>query len=535
MPLPWKKGKTSRISRFVADLQPSKPANSSLVVETGFPTSLVDLFVKNRDRLKKPIKKKKKHHPTQFHHPQPAPELVISDPIPLSSSRDLVVKKETKTAKRLEKLAEFKSKPLSKKKSEVFFVSEDRNLGSCGDLKAVVDSYNNSEIHINGDDGKNGKCVLMAVLKMFVVVVLALSTKRLAVGITLSASFLIFLEYVGKRFFCFLKPCFSVGVVSFKSLIQRVLFFFRIRRRSKEERTKTSSVLQGGDEDDEGDNVIDGSDLIESVGPFCCIEETRVSEPRLDKVSRLEGDKSVENETIRDLLRWNNRWGTLDMDEKNYYEDGCGDGGLNCEKQHGISCKMRRKIMKKLVPKKLRKMKKGKKEFNEVDLVSETSSYWGEDKLWPNEDAEEQQASKFKLWQLMVEENGREDKKEEEEMEKCWKEEGKEEEKEKYCQEEEKVMCTKDGDEKFEQKISSFSTGLHTKSDKIVVEETVDIENGGNSAYLILFLIVLAGLVGGRVLALLITVASCSMLKFVYRRRRRVHDPTKMSPMPVEI
>ncbi|CAB4306998.1 unnamed protein product [Prunus armeniaca] len=50
--------RVNRISQFVADLQSPK-RGGSLVVQTGFPTSLVDLFVKNRDHLKKPSKKNK--------------------------------------------------------------------------------------------------------------------------------------------------------------------------------------------------------------------------------------------------------------------------------------------------------------------------------------------------------------------------------------------------------------------------------------------------------------------------------------------
>ncbi|KAG5562317.1 hypothetical protein RHGRI_005144 [Rhododendron griersonianum] len=61
MPL-WKKAaKCNRISKLVSDhIHSPHKRGGSLVVETGFPTSLVDLFVKNRDRLKKPSKKKKK-------------------------------------------------------------------------------------------------------------------------------------------------------------------------------------------------------------------------------------------------------------------------------------------------------------------------------------------------------------------------------------------------------------------------------------------------------------------------------------------
>ncbi|GAB2211313.1 hypothetical protein Droror1_Dr00016615 [Drosera rotundifolia] len=62
MPSLWRKSSSSfskgnRISRFVADLQTPPKRGSSLVNETGFPTSLVDLFIKNRDRIKKQKKK----------------------------------------------------------------------------------------------------------------------------------------------------------------------------------------------------------------------------------------------------------------------------------------------------------------------------------------------------------------------------------------------------------------------------------------------------------------------------------------------
>ena len=58
MPLPWKKAKKyNRITQLVAEHLNSPKHGGSLVVETGFPTSLVDLFVKNRDRLKKSMKR----------------------------------------------------------------------------------------------------------------------------------------------------------------------------------------------------------------------------------------------------------------------------------------------------------------------------------------------------------------------------------------------------------------------------------------------------------------------------------------------
>ncbi|KAE8658901.1 hypothetical protein F3Y22_tig00116965pilonHSYRG00180 [Hibiscus syriacus] len=57
MTFPWKKPKSNLFSRLVADLHRPPKRGRTLVVETGFPTSLVDLIVKNRDRLRKSPKR----------------------------------------------------------------------------------------------------------------------------------------------------------------------------------------------------------------------------------------------------------------------------------------------------------------------------------------------------------------------------------------------------------------------------------------------------------------------------------------------
>ena len=49
----------------------------------------------------------------------------------------------------------------------------------------------------------------MAVLKMSVIVILALGTKKLAVGITMSIFLIIFLEYAVEWVFGLLTPCFD--------------------------------------------------------------------------------------------------------------------------------------------------------------------------------------------------------------------------------------------------------------------------------------------------------------------------------------
>ncbi|XP_039056798.1 uncharacterized protein LOC120199885 [Hibiscus syriacus] len=81
MHFPWKKRKVTRISRLVAGLLLSPKRGGSLVVETGFPTSLVDLFVKNRDRFRKSSKTKSSSistHPLPLSPPSPCNETLQS-------------------------------------------------------------------------------------------------------------------------------------------------------------------------------------------------------------------------------------------------------------------------------------------------------------------------------------------------------------------------------------------------------------------------------------------------------------------------
>ncbi|KAJ9709772.1 hypothetical protein PVL29_001301 [Vitis rotundifolia] len=66
----------------------------------------------------------------------------------------------------------------------------------------------------------SGRGVTMAVLKMLVVVILALGTKKLAVGITMFAFLLLFLEYAAKWVFGLLTPC-SDAQIAIKSLIPK--------------------------------------------------------------------------------------------------------------------------------------------------------------------------------------------------------------------------------------------------------------------------------------------------------------------------
>ncbi|XP_013615309.1 PREDICTED: uncharacterized protein LOC106321610 [Brassica oleracea var. oleracea] len=297
MPLPWKKSKSKsgRISRFVSGLQQSPKRGGSLVVETGFPTSLIDLFVKNRDRLNKSSSKRKKNKAqtqTLPNHSHPTGRSVLSPP-PLPQKLD----------------------PPS--------VTEDLTAAS-----KIEESPLGAENRDDGDHRGGGGCVMtVVVIKVFMVAVLALSTKKLAAGITLSAFSLLFLE----RVFTLLNLC-PDAQVRLGTLIGKLIGRKRIEKLEESSSSQRDKV---------------SFEIIESV------EET----------STLDKAEEREVQTIRDVV---------------------------FTKEKSKSAKLRSKIVKKILPKKLRSYKKNRKMkleekeravevVEEEELLTEVSSLYSED------------------------------------------------------------------------------------------------------------------------------------------------------------
>ncbi|EXB75200.1 hypothetical protein L484_025980 [Morus notabilis] len=389
MPLPWKKTKVTRISRIVADLQSPK-RGGSLVVETGFPTSLIDLFVKNRDRLKKPSikkkKKKKKTNQNDTNQPQnDIDDFVTSDPITANSHSSL------------------DDSPIC-----VEPISEEaENLTPS---ESVEEEEEETEVESVTHEDQNRVVLFLAVLKIFAVVVLGLSTKKLTVGITLSAFVLLFLEYVGKRLICrFLK-----------------LFWFK-------------------KEEDEFVHVKESKSLI---------DEIEVGEANNNNNDDENREEIFSAGPDLELLSRDKKWGFVDT--KEVMEDGKGDV-LVVEKSKSCSkrAKIRAKIIKNFVPKKLRSSKRDKKPKYSQDEDNKVEKF--------EEEKEEDQQS----------------------------------------EEEERFEKIDDGNEL-----------------SVVGEEQVEEESKGNWVCLTLFLIVLVGLFGGRILAFLLTIAWCFVFKLIRSLRR---------------
>ncbi|OMO73809.1 ethylene-responsive/regulated nuclear protein [Corchorus olitorius] len=156
MPFPWKKAKVNRISRLVADLHQSPKRGGSLVVETGFPTSLIDLFVKNRDRLRKQTSKRKSGiSPPSQSQIHSLPQSVPSVQQKAAPSPEIEV----------------------------------------GEL-----------VLVKRDECAEERIAFPAGFKVFLAVALAVSTPTLAVWIMAAAFLLLLLEFVGTRYFRFLRP-----------------------------------------------------------------------------------------------------------------------------------------------------------------------------------------------------------------------------------------------------------------------------------------------------------------------------------------
>ncbi|KAL5977266.1 hypothetical protein ACLOJK_021610 [Asimina triloba] len=168
-PLLWKKAKTGKIARLVCDLR-RKRSRSPLVVQTGFPTSLADIVIKNSSRLKKPPPTKNAaSDPSSSSTASTDYQGQIPDSVPCDDGRRHVEAGEPSTAPPV-------------------------HAGDAEEAESI------------GNASVTGPACFTAIAKVFIVVMLALGTKQLAVAITASAIVLFLLEFIGKRWFFPPKP-----------------------------------------------------------------------------------------------------------------------------------------------------------------------------------------------------------------------------------------------------------------------------------------------------------------------------------------
>lgn len=426
MPFPWKKVKNTKISQLVTDHLDSQRRLSGppLVVETGFPTSLVDIVVRHRQRFKKSSKRRENEtNSSILRCPPPSP--LSSPPLEFSSSSS----------------------------------SSSLPLPSTLWSTTVEETGGESVKELQKED-ENFKWVLLAVLRMSLVVVLALGSKKFALGLTMSAFFLFFVEYVGIYVYRLFIPCSEAK----KRLRLVVLKFLRIGEEKGENKGfKVSLNLEGQQETcNSGYSDFQDQRLIDPVGKVEIARLQRFMVPLLEDIQSQE-KKSDEFSCDGKLNLQGSVSELVVLEEKG--EDSC-----EVKKRKSRRAKMKTKI-KHMFSRKSRSVKK-----KEGKLEGEISPI-GEENVMTSEE----QDSRYG--------NGGELKSSSD------------------------LSSTSIGDCEGEETLTIIScSGLLLEEeniDGVVIREGEEIQNKGNSGYLMLCLIVLIGLFGGRISALMFILSWC--------------------------
>ncbi|CAI9782196.1 unnamed protein product [Fraxinus pennsylvanica] len=434
MPLPRKKMRSTRISRLVNDHlhnSQKRRGDSSLVVETGFPTSLIDLFIKNREKLKNPSKKKRVKNPAiptsndsvmSGYLPTSCPSLHCPSPYHSPSPLPLHLQ--------------------SRDLDEIDVVD-----GGDGDFGGMGDERGSGV-----NRGVDASRVFVAVVMIFTAVALAMGTEKLAMGITILAFFLFFLECLGK---CgLLKPC-SEAQEWLRLTVQNFWRFFPDR--------KNANVLSY-------DVLLDESfkpgcsGLKKDCGSNSPIRETQNVEPKrlwIAIAEEIQCEKEMTEDSSND-----GRLGRIELELKKLImekEESVSER-LELKERKSRRAKMKSKI-KKFVAKKLWRRKDHNSESYEVNPIREDH---------------------ITIY-------------EEQNTHKC-----------KYTIESE-----------IASKLSSLSSGRDGRKDFVddkcasetLAGEVARTEGGQDSSYLVLCLIVLIGLIGGRIFALMLALLWCLLLR----------------------
>lgn len=440
---------------MVADLQSPKRRGGSMVVQTGFPTSLIDLFVKNRDRLRKQSKKNQSRKNSQK----------SSDFDPVDRVSDQIAEKGSDDLSIL-------AVPSSGEIENLIAGKDDHAVSEDTDSR-VSDAESSGIVAEESPRGSSGdlSSVFVAAAKVFAVVVLALCTTKFAVGITLSAFLLLFLECVGKRLSCLGKP-WSNAKSGLQCVARRMGYALLVLRSDVNVKEKSEGVVfelvEPGVESDSSMEEIE----VMSCGTVCIDEGVMMG---LNEYLSMDGEKGKKVE-VGD------------------HTDDLSDSV--CEKNKGrkkFVPKMGANFIKKLVSKKLRKNSMKHQSGTEPEPEPKASTEVCVEGLVEHEDRREGFSA------------------EEEESENG------------------SPLSVNSENKCEKQEADGIVTSL--------IVEKKGAECKGNFGYLILFLIALAGLVGGRVLALMLTITWCFMLKLIryWSGSGNMPVPMKRCSLPISL
>ncbi|CAI9783495.1 unnamed protein product [Fraxinus pennsylvanica] len=435
--------RSTRISRLVNDhLRNSqrRRGDSSLVVQTGFPTSLVDLFIKNREKLKKPSKKNRARNTA----------------IPLDDSNDPVISGSLFTSSSMHtpllcpppSPSPLPLPPWSRDLDEITVVdTDDGDFGARGDKRGSGVNRGVDMIRF-----------FVTVVKIFMAVVLAMGMEKLTVGMTMSAFFLFSLEYVGK---CgLLKPC-SEAQEGLRLIVQTFCRFFADR--------KNAGVLSYDVLQVESFNPI-CSGLKRECGSNSPSRETQNVEPKrlgIAIAEEIQYEKEITEDSSHD-----GRLGCIELEIRKLIMEESISERLELKERKLRRAKMKSKI-KKFVSKKLRRRKECNSESYEVSPIRKDSIAICEERHTYECEDEIEKESDFKSSSLSIGRDG-------------WK-------------------------DFVDAKCASDKLLLEANSKITLGEEKVRTETGQDSRYLCL--IVLIGLIGGRIFALMIALLWCLLLK----------------------
>ncbi|XP_062012551.1 uncharacterized protein LOC133729100 [Rosa rugosa] len=465
MPLPWKKTRVGRISQMVADLQSPKKGGS-LVVQTGFPASLIDLFVKNRDRLRKQSKNNNKKKNSEKRSDFDSVDRV-SDPIVSCSEKgsgDLSILAVPSSGE----IENFTAG------EDDHGVSEDTGSRISGETDAGSSGI------VVAESGR-GSCgdftsVFVAVAKVFAVVVLALCTTKFAVGITLSAFLLLFLECVGKHFSCLAKPG-SNAKSALQYMAKRIGYAVLVLRSDVIVKEKSDGVVfEFVEPGVESDSSIEEIEVVELKSSGSVRIDEGIGQKSLIEYLTMDGEKSEKIET----------GDHTDDVSVSVCKKSKSKGRKRCVSNMGA------KLIKRFVPKKLRK-----KNHSGAEPEPKPSS----------------ESCVDMVEEGLVEQEGQ---------------------REGFSAEEE------ESENSSMVSVNSVNKCEKQEADGIVTSLIVGkkgTESKGNFGYLILFLIALAGLVGGRVLALMLIITWCFMLKVIrsWSRSGDMPLPLKRCSFPISL